>query len=170
VSFSITNYGNGGLGEVQLSSATTITGGASNGLHGKMVTVSGFSGTDANGFDTSLMNGTWYCDTSTTTYVVLLMYIPLTDTVSGTCSGPTFTVGSDATVKGFFVDGWVPPRALAGGGVAGFFLDSWAQPAFFSIQSPYFFLTIGSVYPTEGQLFPTGQVGDNDYITVAVKN
>ena len=170
MSFPISNYGNAGLGEVQLTSATTITGGASNGLHGKMITVAGFSGIDSNGFDTSLMNGAWYCDSSGATTVTLLMYIPLTDVVSGSCSGPTLTVGSYATVEGFFVDGWTPPPALAGGGVAGFYIDGWEMPPFFSIQSPYFFLQIGSVYPTEGQLFPTGQVGDNDYISVEVKN
>ena len=170
MSFAITSYGALGSGDVQIICAGGITGSPTNGLAHKMITIAGFSGTDSNGFDTSLMNGTWYCTGSATGSVNLEMSAPLDHSIGGVASGPTLTVGSYATVEGFFVDGWVPPGAIAGGGVGGFFMGGWVLPTFLSIQSPYFFNLIGSIYPTEGQIFPTGQVGDNDYITVEVKN
>ena len=170
MSFAITSYDNDGYGDVQITCAGGITGGTSNGLMHKMITVAGFSGIDSHGLDTSLMNGTWYCVGSSATFVDLEMAVPLDHLISGSVSGPTLTVGSDAVITGFFHDGWVPPGAIAGGGVGGFFMGGWVLPSFLSIQSPYFFVQIGSIYPTEGQLFPTGQVGDNDYITVEVKN
>jgi hypothetical protein len=170
VSFAITSYSNDGSGNVNLACSGGITGGASNGLHTLMITVAGFSGIDSNGFDTSLMNGTWYCLSSDATDVELEMYAPADITIGGSTSGPTLTVGSQATVEGFFDDGWHPTTEINGGGVGGFFLAGWEQPMFLAVQSPYATFVIAPLYPEEGQIFPTGQVNDADYIVVSVKN
>src|ERR1700677_4949645 len=135
-----------------------------------MITVAGFSGIDSNGFDTSLMNGTWYCLSSDATDAVLQMYAPAGITISGSTSGPTLAVGRAATVDGFFLDGWHPTTEINGGGVGGFFLNGWEQPMFLAVQSPYSTFVIAPLYPDEGQIFPTGQVNDADYIVVSVKN
>lgn len=74
------------------------------------------------------------------------------------------------TVTGFFVDGWVEPGPSGSTGMAGFFLDGWQLPNFFAVASPYVHFTIAVAYPTEGQIFPTGQVNDDDFIVCAIDN
>jgi hypothetical protein len=170
VSFAITSYSNDGSGNVTITCSGGITGGASSGLHTLLITIAGFSGIDSHGFDTSLMNGTWYCLDSNATSVDLEMYAPSDAVISGSTSGPTLTVGSAATVDGFFLDGWHPTTEINGGGVGGFFLAGWEQPMFLAVQSPYSTFVIAPLYPDEGQIFPTGQVNDADYIVVSVKN
>lgn len=170
MSFAITSYSNYGSGNVNISCSGGITGGASNGLHTLMITIAGFSGIDGNGFDTSLMNGTWYCLSSDATDAELQMYAPAGITISGSASGPTLAVGSQAAVEGFFLEGWHPTAEINGGGVGGFFLNGWEQPMFLAVQSPYATFVIAPLYPEEGQIFPTGQVNDADYIVVSVKN
>lgn len=171
MSFAITNYLDDGGGQVELICSGGITGGASNGLYHKLITVSGFSGTDSNGFDTTALNGTWLCTQSGSTEVVLEMYIPYPHTINHTCSGPVLAIGSDAVVEGFFLDGWAVPSALVtSGGVAGFFLDGWLLPNFLVVQSPSFHTLLEALHPIEGQLFPTGQVNDSDYFVVRARN
>lgn len=171
MSFAITAYQSAGGGDVQITCSGGITGGSANGLQTIMFTVGGFSGVDTNGFDTSLLNGTWYCVGSGSNYVTLRMFMPLSDTINGTTSGPTLTEDAGVAVEGFFVDGWhVPAAPLNGGGIGGFFLGGWEQPMFLAVQSPYATFVIAPLYPEEGQLFPTGQVNDDDYIVVSVVN
>ena len=170
MSYASDSYSNAGSGDANLHSLSTITGGASNGLTGHMVVVTGFSGIDVGGFDTSQFNGTWYCVSSGTNQVTLRMFLPSPPGSHTTTGSPVFTVGSFATIEGFFVDGWVVPPPSAFGGVAGFFVDGWQIPDFFAMGSKFSHVQPEVPHATDGQIFPTGQANDDDYIAVAVQN
>ena len=75
-----------------------------------------------------------------------------------------------ATVTGFFADGWVVPAGVAAGGFAGFFVNAWDIPPYLAVESAYVHFQVEVAHLTEGQIFPTGETNDDDYITVRVQN
>jgi hypothetical protein len=93
MSYAIDEYATSGTGFFIHTAGTPFAGAASNGLVVHLVTLSGFSGVDANGFDRTRMNGTFGVISSSSNQINFQLYLVGVPGINNTVSlSPTQAV------------------------------------------------------------------------------